>query len=154
MRVRISTGSLRPAPVAEPETPSEPEIVQSSNRPTSSDISEVRNRYEQWLSAWRSMNLDDFMSYYSPRVRQKRAHQPSHGYSKMRQRLGDHWSTISYINISSAEPSIEVSGNQLVLEAFQEYKDSKVGDKGIKRQVWTKEDGRWVIIAESFIDQS
>ena len=144
---------ILPAPVVPVVEPTA--TIQPTPRPTPAEISEadietVRSRYQSWLSAWQSMDLDGYMSYYWRGFTQKRAGKRAYGYTQQRQAMAANWAKQSAISVSSEQPDIETRGESIVLDANQSYDSTTWWDEGRKHLVWRKKDGEWMIVEESF----
>ena len=130
------------------------ESVEASDQNVSDrNISELRDRYNDWLQAWRRMNIETYMSFYSPQVIERRAGKPSYGYAEMRRKLADNWAKQSYVAIDSQIPDIRLQGNTAVISVTQHYDSTTWWDQGLKNMVWTRENGKWLIREESFTKQ-
>lgn len=110
----------------------------------------MRSRYFDWLSAWQNMNIDAYMSYYSFNLTQKRAKKRAYGFAKQRSEMLKNWQKQSYITIVSKDPSIWISGQDIMVEAYQEYDSTTWQDKGIKKLTWRRDNGSWKIVQERF----
>jgi tRNA A-37 threonylcarbamoyl transferase component Bud32 len=122
--------------------------------PTSSysanDAQEVRNRYEEWLSAWQRMDQAGYMGFYSRQVAVTRPSGKSYGYEELARTAPKVWARQAYITITSNPPSISFENGRAVVRTHQHYDSTTYWDDGEKTLVWTRENGEWVIINESF----
>ena len=117
-------------------------------------MSEIRSRYNEWLQAWHEMNLSTYMSFYSLSVIERRAGKPAYGYSEMHRKLADNWAKQSYITVDGPTPDINLQGDTAVVSASQRYDSTTWWDQGMKRMIWARENGAWVIREEMFTKQS
>ncbi|MDP7111229.1 MAG: nuclear transport factor 2 family protein, partial [Myxococcota bacterium] len=111
---------------------------------------EVGARYDDWVRAWESRDLDRYMAFYSTEVEIKRANKPSHGYNALRSRMSKNFDKQGYISIDDGEPRMTRSGDQVFVEVWHEYDSSTWWDNGTKRMTWQLSGADWEIVEESF----
>jgi len=110
----------------------------------------VRERYDDWVRAWESRDIDRYMAFYSTDVRIKRAGRSPYEYHDLRTRMGSHWKKLTYIRIDDGEPTLTVSGSWVYVEVWHDYDSDTWWDRGTKHMAWQDEGGEWRIVEESF----
>jgi len=126
----------------------------SSTESSAQTASELRGRYDQWLQAWRRMDLSTYMSFYSPSIIERRSGKPSYGFSEMRQKLTENWAKQSYITVDSGLPDMQLRGDMAIVSVLQHYDSTTWWDQGLKKMIWARENGTWLIREESFSKQA
>ena len=105
--------------------------------------------FEQWLSDWRSLNVDSYLRHYSQQF--TNGNKNYYQWIQHKQRVAKHK---TFIDVQASDVSLLMHPNEEVLVATfrQSYRSDNFASQSWKRQYWHKEsDGRWRIIHESEI---
>jgi hypothetical protein len=113
-------------------------------------FADVEARYDEWVLAWESRDVDRYMAFYSPEVEIKRANKPSHGYNALRSRMSKNFDKQGYIRIDDGDPVMTLSGDEVSVEVWHDYDSSTWWDNGTKRMTWKLSGSDWMIVEESF----
>jgi eukaryotic-like serine/threonine-protein kinase len=111
---------------------------------------EVRARYDDWVRAWESRDVERYMAFYSSEVEIKRANKPSYDHDTLRSRMSKNFDKQGYIRIDDGEPTMSLSGDELSVVVWHDYDSSTWWDNGTKRMTWRRSGSDWKIVEESF----
>ena len=147
------TASVKP--VAEPKTSTPRAMVASAEvtkpvtAPSNPEVDDVRMVVEQWLEAWRKMDVDQFMVHYHPEFQYKGMNLDK--YREYKAGLAEKYSKIS---IKVKKLNIEVNGGKAKVTFVQDYRSDQYRDYGLKTLVLRKHANDWRIREESWQDMS
>ena len=150
------TAAVKPIPASKTEpTPPQPKVASAdATKPVAApapnpDVDNVRVAVEQWLDAWRKMDVDQYMAHYHPEFRYKGM--DLDGYRAYKIGLAEKYSKIS---IKVRQLKIEVNGGNAKVTFVQDYRSDKYRDLGLKTLVLKKHANDWRIREESWQDMS
>lgn len=114
-------------------------------------LSERRNdlstAINQWRSDWESRDTDKLLSHYSASFRAGTQNFQSFGASKQKVNANKTWIKVG---LSQVSLMLYPERPDFALVSFvQEYQSSNLSDRTVKRQFWSRENGRWKIIHET-----
>jgi len=107
---------------------------------------EVRKDIFEWVKAWESRDIDRYMDHYHPAFRSD-----EQDYDQWRQRKEMLFKGSGPITVKISQVWIASDEKTAMARFFQEYKDSNLSDIGEKTLELEKWDGRWRIIAETWV---
>ena len=138
------------------ETPT-PEIESYSSTSTpeqsnsTSDEESLRQRYNSWLQAWQSRDINRYLSFYSSGATVRDADGKPYGLNDLRTRRTKRWVNERDIKIEDLDlPSINIKGNEATLTAERNYSSNISNYSGVKTLTWEKINDEWVITKEDF----
>jgi murein L,D-transpeptidase YafK len=150
------TASITPAAKPKETPPQKPQpVVASADAaksvavPSKPEVDDVRLVVEQWLNAWRKMDVDQYMAHYHPEFRYKGM--DLDGYRAYKIGLAEKYNKIS---IKVEQLNIEVNGGKAKVTFVQDYRSDKYRDYGLKTLVLKKHADDWRIREESWQDMS
>lgn len=108
------------------------------------DLSSALN---QWRTDWESRDTDKLLSHYSASFRAGTQDFRSFGASKQKVNANKTWIKVG---LSQVSLMLYPERPDFALVSFvQEYQSSNLSDRTVKRQFWSRENGRWKIIHET-----
>ncbi|HVF09684.1 MAG TPA: nuclear transport factor 2 family protein [Abditibacteriaceae bacterium] len=151
--VAATYNERRSSPIAAPA----PEI--SGGSPAQN---QVLRRYKQWRLAWATRDLKECMSFYAPNLQIFHERKLVRNYQKWQAHLQKQWDAVDR---TVADPQdwqlIKTQGEyviiimrptrQIIWQAAQ--KEDGKPHTWQRQQVWHKEKGVWMIVAESCLEQ-
>ncbi|MEW5724798.1 MAG: L,D-transpeptidase family protein [Thermodesulfobacteriota bacterium] len=131
-----------------PAAPTSPALTEAE-RIAGLESSNVRLTVENWLDAWRKMDLDRYLTHYHPDFRYK--NMDLEGYRDYKASLAAKYKNIS---IGVKKMKITVEGGQAKVTFIQDYQSDKYQDHGLKTLVLQKQGSQWQIRQELWQDLS
>lgn len=107
----------------------------------------IRSFIEQWRRHWEDEELETYIGCYSEDFESRGMNRKEWKYLK--QVLNDTYENIK-VNITDAEIRINDGGSQAEVSFLQDYHADRYSDKGSKRMLLQKEEGKWKIVAEEW----
>jgi murein L,D-transpeptidase YafK len=105
--------------------------------------------FEQWRADWESLDVDRYLSHYSPRFRSEgkdlaawRAHKRKVGAGKAWVKVG-----VSDLSVLGQPDGI----GMFVVTFAQDYRSSNLSNRTVTRQYWERDQGRWRVVFETVI---
>ena len=107
----------------------------------------LSNALEQWRKDWESRDTNKYLSHYSASFRTGTQDIQSFGTSKQKVNAGKTWIKVG---LSQVSLMLYPERPDFALVSFvQEYQSNNLNDRTVKRQFWSRENGRWKIIHET-----
>ncbi|HEX4944921.1 MAG TPA: L,D-transpeptidase family protein [Usitatibacteraceae bacterium] len=105
--------------------------------------------FEQWRTDWESLDADRYLSHYSPRFRSDGKDFAAWGAHKRKVNAGKSWVKVDVTDLSVfGHPD----GEDMVVVTFaQDYRSSNLSNRTVKRQYWSRDQGRWRVVFETVI---
>ncbi|MBL0140606.1 MAG: L,D-transpeptidase family protein [Betaproteobacteria bacterium] len=105
--------------------------------------------FEQWRADWESLDTDRYLSHYSPRFRSEGKDLVAWRAQKRKVNAGKSWVKVGVSDLSVFGNS---DGDDMVVVTFaQDYRSSNLSNRTVKRQYWSRDQGRWRVIFETVI---
>ncbi len=102
---------------------------------------------DQWRQDWESRDTPRLLSHYSPSFRTGPQDFQSFGASKQKVNATKSWIKVG---LSKVSLMLYPERPDFALVSFvQDYQSSNLSDRTVKRQFWSRENGRWKIIHET-----
>ena len=107
----------------------------------------LSNALDQWRKDWESRDTNKYLSHYSASFRTGTQDIQSFGTSKQKVNAGKTWIKVG---LSQVSLMLYPERPDFALVSFvQEYQSNNLNDRTVKRQFWSRENGRWKIIHET-----
>ena len=107
----------------------------------------LSNALDQWRKDWESRDTNKYLSHYSASFRTGTQDVQSFGTSKQKVNAGKTWIKVG---LSQVSLMLYPERPDFALVSFvQEYQSNNLNDRTVKRQFWSRENGRWKIIHET-----
>jgi murein L,D-transpeptidase YafK len=112
-----------------------------------------RGRFYDALSAWQrdweSLDMDRYLSHYSPRFETDGKDKAAWSEAKRRVNAAKAWVKVGVSNLSIYEYAVRSGSTSMMMVTFdQDYKSSNNATRMKKRQYWQLESGQWRIVYE------
>ena len=108
---------------------------------------ELASALDQWREDWESRDTERLLSHYSPSFRAESQDLQTFGASKRKVNAAKSWIKVG---LSKVSLMIYPERPDFALVSFvQDYQSSNLSDRTVKRQFWSRENGRWKIIHET-----
>jgi hypothetical protein len=138
-----------------PSSSSQPPAAAAQTVPLASPAisreDEVRLMVKTWLEAWNNKNLNQYMSYYANNFRSDKGQ----NYTAWKNHKANLFRVYKTINVRASNMSITFKNDQSAEITFrQDYRSDWTRDNGIKTLKVVKQNGRWLIISESWVASS
>lgn len=105
--------------------------------------------FEQWRADWESRDTDRYLSHYSPRFRSDGKDLAAWGAHKRKVNAGKTWVKVGVADLSVfGSPD---GGDMVVATFVQDYRSSNLSNRTVKRQYWSRDQGRWRVVFETVI---
>ena len=105
--------------------------------------------FEKWRADWESLDMERYLSHYSPRFSVDGKSITAWSAQKRKVNSGKSWVKVGVANVSFfAFPDAE---DMVAVTFEQDYRSSNLSNRTVKRQYWTREQGRWRIVFETVI---
>ncbi len=105
--------------------------------------------FEQWRADWESLDADRYLSHYSPRFRSESKDFAAWRAQKRKVNAGKTWVKVGVSDLSVfGGPEGE---NTVVVTFTQDYRSSNLSNRTVKRQHWSRDQGRWRVVFETVI---
>jgi hypothetical protein len=105
--------------------------------------------FEQWCADWESLDADRYLSHYSPRFRSESKDFAAWRAQKRKVNAGKTWVKVGVSDLSVfGGPEGE---NTVVVTFTQDYRSSNLSNRTVKRQHWSRDQGRWRVVFETVI---
>ena len=102
---------------------------------------------ERWRRYWEDKELEEYISCYSKNFK-------AQGIGRQRWKILKSVLYKKYknikVNITNAEINIKDGGKRAEVSFLQQYQSDQYGDKGLKRLLLKKEEGKWKIVSEKW----
>lgn len=110
----------------------------------------IKARFNQWLSDWQSMNMDNYLSHYSKKF--SNGKKDFNDWVSHKRRVSLYKKHIK-VDVDDVSLLMHPNENVMVATFHQDYKSDNYVSQSWKRQYWRKEeDGKWRIIYEGEIN--
>ncbi|PTD97450.1 hypothetical protein C8261_05475 [Pseudothauera lacus] len=108
--------------------------------------SALNEAIENWRRDWESLDVERYLSHYSTEFRSDR--QDYAGWVQQKRRVANarEWIKVEVRNVSMFRNPSESTLVEVTFE--QDYRSDGLSDRMRKRQYWTHENGRWMIVYE------
>lgn len=105
--------------------------------------------FEQWRADWESLDSARYLSHYSPRFRTDGKDFAAWSAQKRKVNAGKSWVKVGVSDLSVfGHPD----GEDMVVVTFaQDYRSSNLSNRTVKRQYWSRDQGRWRVVFETVI---
>ena len=120
-------------------------LIGLANVVSAGDIDTVRARVFAWSRAWQSLDLDSYMSFYSPAFQSKGL-----DYKGWRERKAKVFQRSKRIKVEVSDLWVTVEGTYAVASFTQRYHDQIVSDVGEKTLELVNSGNAWQIVAEEW----
>ncbi len=108
---------------------------------------ELAAAIDQWRQDWESRDTTRLLSHYSPSFRSGSQTFQAFGASKQKVNAAKSWIKVG---LSKVSLMLYPERPDFALISFvQDYQSSNLSDRTVKRQFWSRENGRWKIIHET-----
>lgn len=105
--------------------------------------------FEQWRADWESLDVDRYLSHYSPHFRSESRDFAAWRAQKRKVGAGKTWIKVGVSDLSVfGNPEGE---NTVVVTFTQDYRSSNLSNRTVKRQYWSRDQGRWRVVFETVI---
>jgi murein L,D-transpeptidase YafK len=105
--------------------------------------------FEQWRADWESLDVDRYLSHYSPRFRSEGKDLAAWRAHKRKVGAGKAWVKVGVSDLSVLG---QPDGNGMFVVTFaQDYRSSNLSNRTVKRQYWERDQGRWRVVFETVI---
>ena len=110
---------------------------------------EFLSTFEQWRAEWESLDTDRYLTHYSSRFRSDGKDLAAWGAHKRKVNAGKSWVKVGVSDLSVfGHPD----GEDMVVVTFaQDYRSSNLTNRTVKRQYWSRDQGRWRVVFETVI---
>jgi murein L,D-transpeptidase YafK len=110
---------------------------------------EFLDAFERWRSDWESRDLQRYLAHYSPHFRSEGKDFSAWSAHKRKVNAGKSWVKVGVSDLSVfGHPG----GDEMVVATFtQDYRSSNLSNRTVKRQYWSRDQGRWRIVFETVI---
>ena len=109
------------------------------------EIHAVRNVIYDWIKAWQSKDLDQYMSYYSPEFYSEKL-----DYQGWRKKKAILFKRPGLIFIEISNLLVFIEKKEAKVSFFQEYTDARLSDVGEKIIRLRNSHGTWKIVSEKW----
>jgi ketosteroid isomerase-like protein len=109
----------------------------------------IRRTIREWLDAWRSKNLDEYLAHYHPAFQYK--DMDLAGFREYKEELNAKY---DQIDIKIDKMDIQVDGAKAKVTFIQDYRSDQYQDYGMKTLVLRKTNNQWKIQEETWQDIS
>ncbi len=127
---------------AETDTPANNQAWESRSL---DDIHTVRRTIYDWIKAWQSKDLEQYMSYYSPKFSSEKL-----DYQGWRRKKAILFKRPGLIFVEISNLLIFVDKKEARVSFIQEYTDARLSDVGKKNIRLRHSDGAWKIVSETW----
>jgi murein L,D-transpeptidase YafK len=108
---------------------------------------DLASAIDQWRQDWESRDTARLLGHYSATFRTGSQNLQAFGASKQRVNAAKSWIKVGLKNLSLM---LYPERPDFALVSFvQDYQSNNLSDRTVKRQFWSREDGRWKIIHET-----
>jgi len=105
--------------------------------------------FEQWRADWESRDTARYLSHYSPRFRADGKDLAAWGAQKRKVNARKAWVKVGVSDLSVfGHPD---GDGMFVVTFAQDYRSSNLSNRTVKRQYWSRDQGRWRIVFETVI---
>ena len=111
------------------------------------EAEKIKSFIEKWRRCWEDKELEKYMRCYSENFKARGMDRKEWKYLK--QVLNGTYKNIK-VNITDAEINIKDGGKEAEVSFLQDYQADHYSDKGLKRMLLKKEEGKWKIVAEEW----
>lgn len=109
------------------------------------DAGKIVSTIYDWVGAWASRDLDRYLAFYSPDFRPSRG-RDRRAWEKARRRV---IGQARGIRIALEKLDVQVEGDNATARFVQHYQSANYRDTTMKELRFQRQDGRWLIVAES-----
>lgn len=109
------------------------------------DIDSIRTTIYAWRDAWKSKNIDKYMSFYSPDFRSG-----TFDYQSWLDEKAKIFQRPSPISIEISDPDVSFDGKQAIAKFNQKYESLYHSDFGKKKLILAKRNVTWKIVSEEW----
>lgn len=110
---------------------------------------EFLDTFEQWRSDWESLDTERYLSHYSPAFRSDGKNRTAWGAYKRKVNAGKAWVKVAISDLSVfGNPD---DGDMVVVTFSQDYRSSNLSNRAVKRQYWSRDQGRWRVVLETLV---
>lgn len=106
---------------------------------------ELASAIAQWQRDWESLDAERLIRHYSPAFKSERETYRQFGENKRRVNAGKDWIKIE---LSDVNLLLYPEKGMAQVSFVQNYRSNNLSDRTAKRQLWTREGGRWQILNE------
>ncbi len=122
------------------------DITLTSEKETSNSDTAIFSTVISWASAWENKNVEDYLSFYSPRFRPTKT-----SWNKWAEIRKSRITSPKMISILITDLKIlSKSQSKIVVRFKQDYKSNFIESKGTKTLTMIREQKRWLILKEVF----
>jgi murein L,D-transpeptidase YafK len=105
--------------------------------------------FEKWRTDWESLDTGRYLSHYSSRFRADGKDLAAWGAHKRKVNAGKSWVKVGVSDMSIFRYP---DGEDLFVVTFaQDYRSSNLSNRTVKRQYWTRDQGRWRVVFETVV---
>ena len=105
--------------------------------------------FERWRADWESLDTARYLAHYSPRFRSDGRDFAAWSAQKRKVNAGKAWVKVGISDLSLfAHPD---NDGMLVATFTQDYRSSNLSNRTVKRQYWSRDQGRWRVVFETVI---
>jgi murein L,D-transpeptidase YafK len=108
---------------------------------------DLKTAIEQWRRDWESRNTDKLLAHYSADFRSGKQNFREFGRSKQQVNAGKDWIKVELDSVSLM--LYPERPNFAMVSFVQDYRSNNFSNRTVKRQFWSREDGRWKILHET-----
>lgn len=105
--------------------------------------------FEQWRSEWESLDTERYLAHYSTRFRADGRDLAAWGAHKRKVNAGKSWVKVGVSDLSVF--SYPDGEDMIVVTFAQDYRSSNLSNRTLKRQYWSRDQGRWRVVFETVI---
>jgi murein L,D-transpeptidase YafK len=110
---------------------------------------EFLKAFEQWRRDWESLDTERYLSHYSTRFRSDGKDFAAWRAQKRKVNAGKSWVKVGVSDMSVFGNS---DGEDMVVVTFaQDYRSSNLSNRTVKRQYWSRDQGRWRVVYETVV---
>lgn len=109
--------------------------------------SELNAALDQWRQDWESRDTARLLTHYHPSFRAGTQDRQAFAASKQRANAGKTWIKVGLENVSLM---LYPERPDFAMVSFvQQYQSNNLSDRTVKRQFWSRENGRWSLLHET-----
>jgi ketosteroid isomerase-like protein len=112
-----------------------------------SEAEKIESFIEKWRRCWEDKELETYIRCYSENFKARGMDRKE--WKNLKQILNDTYKNIK-VNITDAEINIKDGGKKAEVSFLQDYQADHYSDKGLKRMLLEKEEGKWKIVTEEW----
>jgi ketosteroid isomerase-like protein len=120
-------------------------LIGLANIVSAGEIDIVRARVFAWCQAWQNLDIDSYMSFYSPAFQSKGL-----DYKAWQARRAKIFQRSRSIEVQISDLWVVVEGTYAVATFTQRYHDQIIADVGEKKLVLVNSDNSWQIVTEEW----